>query len=257
MFSFSKTFFILSFIFNTGLWGNQTASALEPLPNAPTYYVFDNSKIISDKARRALEALVIEHDRLTGEQFMIAIFPSEDGQNSKEISEQVFSHWKIGKRGQNNGILLSLFSPSQEVHITLGYGLENVLTPDKTKEIVHDTIDPKLQDKQIDEALVLGTYQILDLLQSPLVQSGKADEIIKSLKFNEPSALSEEIPSSSISILLFVGSIALMLVTLHEILAREAHFTRSGWFRPSVFRSLTQFHKKPSNISGGISGSWS
>src|SRR3990167_3660099 len=108
--------FILSFtlIFCNAL---PFASA-EPLPDAPRYYVYDTSKAISEKGRLALESMIIEHDRLTGEQFMIAVFPA-DTQNTKTMTNQIFAHWKIGKRGQNNGILLSVFTQTQEAYITV------------------------------------------------------------------------------------------------------------------------------------------
>ena len=116
------------------------------------------------------------HDRLTGEQFLIGIFKSLENQDLNEQTHRVFLSWKVGQRGQDNGVLLALYLARPKARIETGVGLASILTDSVAAEIASGIRIDQSNDKSFAEAI----YRILDVLGSPLIQSGKADQLLRS-----------------------------------------------------------------------------
>jgi len=264
-----------SLFLSLGLLFLGTSHAVLPqsIPAVPYYYVLDEPKALDRHTLQTLESLLVEHDRLTGEQFMVAIFEEIARGDIPEWTNRVFTKWKIGKRGQDNGALLMVSLKNHEAHLLAGYGLESILTSAKSNEILSDFVLKDLKRNHLRRALKKGVYQILETVESPLIQSGKAAQ---SLKTDESDLFSGDASYTSLSgawIFLFSLGIFLLLAVLNELLAREAHFTGEGWFRPSpvlmlgnsLNRSVSslisrknseQKQEKTQETPGGMSGNW-
>lgn len=205
------------------------AHADKTIPPPPKYYVLDEPRVLDAASKRALESLLIEHDHATGEQFLIAIFNSLEGEDPVEFTNQVFSKWGVGKRGKDDGVLLALYWKEHKSRIEVGYGLESLLTDAKSKLILTDTIAPELRSGNPGRALALGALEILKTIQSPLIDNGQAQEILRSGQFS--SRVRNESRSLGWGVWVFLGFIFFIIV-LNLLTARDAHFTGSGWFRP-------------------------
>src|SRR4051812_18020535 len=107
--------------------------AAKAIPDAPRYYVLDEPGVLAAGPKRALETLLIEQDRIDGQQTLIAIFKSLDGEDLVDYSNRVFQAWKIGKRGKDNGVLLALYWDDRKARIEVGYGLEPILTDARSR----------------------------------------------------------------------------------------------------------------------------
>lgn len=242
-------------------------SSQNSLPLPPQYSVLDSAKVLSPSAIMTLSTLLIQHDQLTGQQFIIAIFGSRTFRNPAETStannpiqwtKELFDHWKVGNRGQSNGILLSVFIDSKEAAIQLGVGMDTILTSEKLNEIIQDYIIPELKMNQPTKAIAIGVYQILEAIQSPLIESGQFNQILAQTGFNKNYLIPSK-PSLTHSWGLFVA-LGLLLIgfVFYEILAREALFTKDGWFRYSstplvelLFLYSSVYFSQPSRHSQG------
>lgn len=232
----------------------QPALAAKTLPQAPYYYVLDEPRILSPHALRALQTLLIEHDRSTGEQVLVAIFNSLDGEDLVSFTNRAFNEWKIGKRGKDNGALLALYWKDRKARIEVGYGLEPVLTDAKSKRVLEDFLIPELKVGKPDRAVSLAALEILKTLESPLTQDGKAQEILRSGGFRggfRPTAGSGQVGFPFI--LLFIGLILLSMV-LKALTAAEAHYTGRGWYRPNPWRRPQGWHSGGWGTGGGWGG---
>jgi uncharacterized membrane protein YgcG len=236
------------------------------LPPRPYHYVLDESKALDSQTLNALQLLVVEHDRLTGQQVLIAIVDQTRGLDLKEWSRQVFLEWKIEKQTRGEGVLLAVSPKDHDAELQVGYGLESQLTPSKVKEIVTDSIIPQLQRDRPKAALSLGTYRILEEIQSPLIDSGRAADLLRhtGLKYLlDPNY--EEYQARGWTFLLLLG-VGIFISVIFEILAREAHFTATGWYRPTPGSSLLwsvrnlrwrrKDHDSDELRLGGSSGTW-
>lgn len=245
--------------------GTSHAVLPKSIPPVPYYYVLDEPKAVDSSTLQTLESLLVEHDRLTGEQFMVAIFEEIDRKDLPEWARQVFTSWKVGQRGQDNGALLLISLKNHEAQLLVGYGLESILTPAKSEDILSHFVLKDLKGNHLKRALKRGVYQVLNTVESPLIQSGKADQ---TLNTEESDLFSGDPSLNSLSgawIFLFSLGIFLLLTVLNELLAREAHFTGGGWFRPSLALSLSSLgsrkkarlkQKSAQETPGGMSGNW-
>lgn len=253
----------------TGLFASETLAAEKPkkIPDAPYYYVLDEPRVLSPEATRVLQTLLIEHDRLTGEQILLAIFNDLESEELVDFTNRVFTQWKIGKRGKDNGALLALFWKNHKARIEVGYGLEHELTDAKSSEILSETLLPALREGSTDQALIQATVEIFRVLESPLIQNGKAQQIIQSggvpHHANRYSGNSRVHGGSAILIWLFFIAFTIFSLVMNFLHAAEARFTRSGWRRPSPLEyyhlrgSGSRFSNWGSGGSGGFgSGDW-
>jgi len=252
---------LLGFAIGIGLCvsvSNRVSHAAKPVPSAPYYYVLDEPHVLSERTLKSIQSLLVEHDRTTGEQIVIAVFESLDGEDSVDFTNRVFSTWQIGKRDKNNGVLLALYWKNRKSRIEVGYGLEPILTDARSKTILNEYLAPELKAGNPDRAIALSALQILTVLESPLVTNGQAQKILESGGLTggwEPR--SKETPVG-ITLLNILG-IAILIWIINRLTAREAHFSGSGWYHPNPLtnpfpHSLGRSTRRlPRNVH---SGSW-
>ena len=235
------------------------AKAPRPFPPRPDYYVLDEARVLDGRATHAIESLLTEHDRLTNEQVMVAIFKNAHNtspqihNSEKEWTHRLFVEWKIGKRHYNEGILLTIFLESGQAFLEVGYGLEPKLS--KTAEILEQVVIPQLRHNDPKSAAIWGAYQILEELMSPLIQNGKAIEILRRDGIPARVPLTEEFAdrpadnSGAWLVLCFLG-ISLITFVFYQILSREAHFTAKGWYLDYPWSSRKLRQATPKATSG-------
>jgi uncharacterized protein len=230
-------------------------AAAPPIPPAPSQYVYDEAGVLPQNAFRAVDALLIEHDRTTGQQILVAIFKSLDGEELNDRTNEVFKKWGIGQRGKDNGALLALYWNEHQARIEVGYGLEDQLTDARSKHILSDFLIPELKAGHPERAIPLATYQMLVAVDSPLIANGLADRILRGEAhfqggFNEVSSNGLTRMSNGYFVWLVLGLI-LMTILGNIMSSAEAHFTGSGWFRPKPWQRGNWGNDGTSPRSGG------
>lgn len=224
-----------------------TSLAAEPkLPPAPRYHVLDEPKVLTPSVLQALQSLLAEHERVSGEQIVVALFQSLGDEDVVDHTNKVYSAWGIGQRGKNNGALLALYWNERKMRIEVGYGLEPLLTDAKSSAILNDILRPELRAGQVDRAISLATLEILRVIESPLVETGKAREILRSGGLHgswEPTQ------SSSPSTLGLLVGLILLIAVIYMISSAEAHYTGEGWYKPRPWQRRRSGW--PSSFGGG------
>lgn len=234
------------------------AASEKPIPPPPRYYVLDEPHLLDQQATRALEALLIEHDRTGGGQIVVAIFNSLDGQDLNDYTNRVFQKWEIGQREEDNGVLLAIFNQDHKARIEVGYGLEPQLTDAKSSRILRDYLIPGMKAGQPAEAVTQSALQILQAIDSPLVQNGRAQKILRSGGMLRQDVSSSQPMKGGWVVWLFLG-IILMVIVSHIISSAEATFTSGGWYRPRPWRRRwwdDDGMGGPRSGGGGFFGGW-
>lgn len=208
------------------------------IPQAPYYYVLDEPGVLTPSLKTSLERLLVEHDRVSGEQVLIAIFNSIDEEDPVTFTNQVFSAWKIGQRGKDNGALLALYWKEHKARIEVGYGLEGLLTDAKAKDILSEILIPSLRAQKNNDAISASAYAILKTIESPLIASGQAENILQGgggrIHARTNSNLRGLPPGLT---LLLIIALFILIKVLSMISAAEAHFTGRGWYKPRPWQS--------------------
>lgn len=211
------------------------APTLPPTPQesiipAPSRLLFDEGSILDQKSREVMEDLLTEHERLTGQKVMVAVLKDLPGRDLQEWTHRLFIAWKTDSGAQSDGIL-AIVPERAEARIEVGYGLESELTDADADGILTEIVIPKLKNKRVKEALLQGIYSIFESLNSPLIQSGKADELLESEGLQDSLSPDPESNTGGWIALFVLGLLALFSV-LYQLLSREALFDGEDWHRP-------------------------
>ncbi len=141
--------------------------ALHAPANAQTFperdraAVVDAAGVIPDEAEAALAARLVAWNRETGHQLVVVTIPTLEGYEIQDYGYRLLRHWRLGRAGADDGVILMLAPDEREVRIEVGYGLEAVLTDALSGRIIRETIRPALQADDIGGALTGGAERIM------------------------------------------------------------------------------------------------
>jgi uncharacterized protein len=108
----------------------------------PARLVNDFAGMLSGAEAAQLEARLDEFARTTSTQITIVTIKNLGGHDVEEYSVEVFNRWGLGQAGKNNGVLLLVSLDDRKGWITVGKGLEGVLTDDKSGLIFRNELTP-------------------------------------------------------------------------------------------------------------------
>ena len=94
----------------------------------PTGYVTDLAGIIKPAAKQQLEALATELEQKTGAQLAVVTVKSLDGNDAATYANNLFKQLGIGKKKEDNGVLLLVAPNDRKYWTEVGYGLEPIIT---------------------------------------------------------------------------------------------------------------------------------
>jgi uncharacterized protein len=98
------------------------------VPASPPNYVVDLAGVIDDGAEARTNALLRELEERTTAQVVVLTLPTLEGESLEAFSlDLAHNRWKIGQKGKDNGVLLTLAMQERKYRIEVGYGLESVL----------------------------------------------------------------------------------------------------------------------------------
>ena len=116
-----------------------------PAIPAPVGYVNDHAAVLDESDRAKLEGFLDQVQKKTGAEFAVLIVRSTEPLTPSEYKVKVFDQWKLGKKGQDNGLLMLVALDEREVRFETGYGLEGVLPDGLQSRIFREEMAPRFQ----------------------------------------------------------------------------------------------------------------
>jgi len=98
-----------------------------PVPAQPHEYVVDLARVIDAHTTARLKALLQDLEAKTTAQMVVLTLNSLEGESIETFSHRTAVQWKIGQKGKDNGVLLTVAVKDRKYRIEVGYGLESVL----------------------------------------------------------------------------------------------------------------------------------
>jgi uncharacterized protein len=135
------------------------ASALEVPPLEGR--VNDRAKLLSPRTERRLTATLQAYENKTGHQLAILTVPTLEGDPIEDFGIRVVEAWKLGRKGQDDGILLLVAARDKKMRIEVGYGLEGDLTDLEAGRIVRDIMAPLFRQGDFDGGILAAVGAIL------------------------------------------------------------------------------------------------
>src|SRR3989338_5265439 len=119
-------------------------------------YVTDNAGVLSQSAKSKLETELKELEKSTNRvQFVVYIekeYPKE--YSLEEYTLQIAENNKIGKKGNDNGILLYVAVDDKQFRWEVGYGVESTLNAALLGRISREYIIPNFKEGNYEKGIV-------------------------------------------------------------------------------------------------------
>jgi len=114
-------------------------------PNPPRL-VNDFAHMLSAGEAAQLENKLDGFANSSSTQITIVTIKNLGGHDVEEYSVTVFNNWGLGQAGKNNGVLLLVSLDDRKAWITVGKGLEGVLTDAKSGQIFRNELRPAFKE---------------------------------------------------------------------------------------------------------------
>lgn len=123
--------------------------------------VTDEAGVLERAQVRRLDERLAAYEQATGRQLAVLVVGSLEGDPLEDFSIRVVEAWELGRKGQDDGILVLLAMEEQKVRIEVGYGLEGEVTDLVSARIIHDVMRPYLRQDRPGAALEAGVDALI------------------------------------------------------------------------------------------------
>ena len=161
-----------------GLLSFGAQAALAPVP-ALTAPVTDLTGTLTPEQTATLDQELRDFAARKGSQIAILIVPSTAPEAIESYSIRVADAWKLGRKAQDDGVLLLVAKDDRAMRIEVGYGLEGAIPDAIAKRVIAETLTPSFRQGDYFAGLQAGVQQLMKLIdgeQLPPPQTKAAGE---------------------------------------------------------------------------------
>jgi uncharacterized protein len=119
-------------------------------------YVNDLAGVMDEPSRAKLESFLDQVQRKTGAEFAVLTVKTTAPDEPSDYKVKVFERWKLGKKGEDNGLLMLVAVQQTQVRFETGYGLEGVLPDGLEARIYREVMRPYLRSGDMSGAITQG-----------------------------------------------------------------------------------------------------
>ncbi|HNV96740.1 MAG TPA: TPM domain-containing protein [bacterium] len=178
-------------------------------PGNPTGFVNDYTNTLTTQEKQSLEQKLSDFEKQTTNEISVVIIQSLEGDTIENFAVKLFEDWKIGKKNNDNGVLLLISIEDRKIRIETGYGMEGYLTDAQSFWIIDETMKPEFRNNNY--------YGGIDKAVDQIISSTQGIELTSQTKVN--SKITENTISFFIAIFIF----------FLNIFARLLGKTKSFW----------------------------
>ena len=201
------------------------------IPELGTRRVVDESGVLTQEDIGALTSQIDAYEAASGGQMAVLLIRTLYDDAIEDFSLAVAEKWKIGWKGEDNGVLLLLAVEDHEDRLEIGYGLEGVINDARAGDILRG-MEPFLRKEQYAQAISFAIANVSAFVLNVNVPEapGEEDDLEDEEDFDETGdgiskpETAEDVFSKFIALLVFIE-------ILGTILARSM-------IHPSVKRSV-------------------
>lgn len=222
------------------------SSAAVAAPTFPplTGRVVDNAQLLSPQAEARLTDELAALEQKTGRQLVVATLPSLQGYEIEDYGYQLLRAWGIGRKGENDGVILIVAPNEKSVRVEVGYGLEPVLTDALSSVIIQRALLPAFREGRFEAGIVAGADALVKQLSLP---DSEARTLVAQAAA-QPRTKSPQ-PGSSLPLILGIVFVVLMLSGSLRVFGARRTGMGLWWLASAVLSS--------GGRGRGSGGSWS
>lgn len=161
------------------------AMTVDEVPNvhlsSRARYVTNPSGVLSPESEMRLDRAIAElWDKSSVELVVVAIDSIDPSMTPEEFATALFEKWGIGKRDNDNGLLVLIARDDKAVQIRTGYGIEGVVPDIIAGRIIRDLMIPHFREGDYDGGTEAGVSKLSEIILDPTVReelmSGQAND---------------------------------------------------------------------------------
>jgi uncharacterized protein len=141
------------------------AEVVYPKPSDPPRLVNDFTKTLDVGQLEDLEKKLVAFADSTSTQIAVVVIETTSDMPISEYSTGLFNEWKIGTKGNENGVLLCVAINDRQMFITTGYGIEGALPDALCGKIISNDIRPFFKQGKYVEGIDNGVSKIIDAVK--------------------------------------------------------------------------------------------
>jgi len=197
-------------------------------------HLTDLTKTLNAEQAQAIEQSLTAFENRKGTQIVVLILPSTGPEPIEPFSMRVAEKWKIGRKRQDDGVILVIAKADRAVRIEVGYGLEGVLTDLHSQRIISDTILPHFKQNDFYGGITTGIADIIRRIDGePILGSASAKSVPSGAPLGTQSGALDGItnlPMILVGALLIGGVLRLIFGRIPGALLTAILVTLIAWF---------------------------
>jgi uncharacterized protein len=127
---------------------------------SPQGRVNDFAGVLDAGAKSHLLDRIHEVESKTTAEIAVVTVPSLDGMTVEDYANKLFLKWGIGKKKQNNGLLVLVCPPERKVRIEVGYGLEQTINDGLAGSVIRAYFIPAFKKGDFAGGITAGVDQL-------------------------------------------------------------------------------------------------
>ena len=111
-----------------------------------------------------IETRLADLEAKKGSQIAVLMVPTTQPEEIEQYGIRVAEHWKLGRKGVDDGAILLVAKDDRRVRIEVGYGLEGALPDAIANRIIDETITPHFKLGDYDGGVEAGVEQMISVV---------------------------------------------------------------------------------------------
>lgn len=220
------------------------AYTVEQIPNVHienrTRFVSNPDGILSASAQAQADSIISNIWQTSSAEVVAVIVNEIAGSDIDSFATNLFTHWGIGKKDNDNGLLILIVKDLRKAVIRTGYGIEGVVPDVVAGRIIRENMAPHFRNGDYNS----GTLEALTRLAQIITNPDASGELMSQYK-NDSNATTDttEIFTSylALCVLLSVGMLIWFLSVLYSSRKKDRydqHQTLDKIKSPALFASF-------------------
>jgi uncharacterized protein len=147
----------------TLLWVPAVSWAERPFPK-PRGLINDFAEVIPPNYEQQISAITSELLQKTKVPVVVVTMPDIGGAEYNDYANRLYSHWGIGEKGEDKGVLIFVTVKERKMRIETGYGVEGILPDGLVGEIRDRYMIPSLKANRYGEGLLNGAAAVSQVI---------------------------------------------------------------------------------------------
>ncbi len=152
------------------------ASAQVPVP-ALSRPVTDLTHTLTARQISQLEGKIKAFEATHGSQLAVLLIATTQPEDIAQFGIRVADAWKIGRRQEDDGVILLVAKADRRMRVEVGYGLEGAIPDAIAKRIIAEAIEPHFKQGDFYAGIAAGIDRIMALIAGEQLPEPKKNKL--------------------------------------------------------------------------------